>query len=110
MKRFGTIAVVVLLLGTMAPGAGELLENTVHLIQEGHVAHAAPDGDYHGTPNPEHGCTGAIHLCSCCISFSFLPSQVAAQVPDPEFRQLVSHIEARPPANIVGGLFHPPRA
>ncbi len=54
------------------PGATELLESAVHLVSEGHWAHAAAEGDHHEPTGPEHGCTPIFHLCSCHASLAFL--------------------------------------
>ena len=73
MRRFAIAALAVFLLWALVPGAGELFENAVHLVQEGHSAHAAADGDHHDPMGPEHCCTGVVHLCSCCASVTALP-------------------------------------
>jgi len=110
MKRVMTIGITALLLWAVAPGLGELLENSVHLAQEGHLAHAAPDGDQHDGSGPEHGCTGTVHLCSCCASLSFLPTQAAAQAPDTGSRQFVARVQTHVSTIFTGGVDHPPRA
>lgn len=57
--------VVFVLLLALAPGVGEVLENAVHLLTQGHWAHARLHGDDHYHPGPEHGCSGPFHVCSC---------------------------------------------
>jgi hypothetical protein len=110
MKRIATFGITALLLWAFLPGVGELFENAMHLAQEGHFAHAAADGDHHDPPGPEHNCTGAMHLCSCCVSLSFLPTQAAAQVADLQSQQFVARTHAYLPAIFIGGIDHPPRA
>ena len=44
MRRAAAWAITVVLLWTLVPGLGEVLETAVHFAQEGHSAHAAPDG------------------------------------------------------------------
>lgn len=56
----------------MTPGAFELVENTAHLVSEGHLAHAAADGDRHEPAGPEHGCTPIFHFCGCHASLALL--------------------------------------
>ena len=66
----------VLALFVVLPGAGEALENVVHLVAQGHSAHAGGTSDRHQPPSREHGCTGAFHLCHCCPSASAVLSSV----------------------------------
>jgi len=110
MKPIITIGIVALLLWALVPGAGELLENAVHLAESGHLAHAAPDGDHHDGSGPEHGCSGTVHLCSCCASLSFLPARVTAQVPDEGSSQFTVHTPADVFTTCVGDIDRPPRA
>ncbi|MGH1341795.1 MAG: hypothetical protein ACRBN8_09605 [Nannocystales bacterium] len=49
----------------LTPGAGELVESTVHLLSDGHTAHAIDDAE-HAPGGDEHGCTGMMHSCACC--------------------------------------------
>jgi hypothetical protein len=63
------IAALVLLL-VLFPGAGEAIENAVHLVGFGHTAHAAGTSDQHEPSGSEHGCGGMFHLCSCCTQVS----------------------------------------
>jgi len=55
-------------------GAGETVENVLHLAAHGHAAHdtahagreqaGSTRGDAHS--DPEHGCAGHFHVCHCC--------------------------------------------
>ena len=110
MKRIAAIGIAALLIWTLVPGLGEFLENAVHIVQEGHSAHAAPDGDHHDPPGPEHGCTGTLHLCSCCVSLSFLTAQAAAQVPTVNVQEIFAGFHAHLPSISACGVYHPPRA
>jgi len=94
----------------LVPGVGELLENTMHLVLEGHMAHAAPDGDSHTPWGDEHGCTGAMHFCSCCVSQTFIQTHVVAQLPEQPYRQLGAQDRVQLPASSNSGIYHPPRA
>jgi len=66
----------VLALFVVFPGAGEAVENVVHLVAHGHTAHAGGTSDRHQTPGREHGCTGAFHVCHCCPSAAAVLSPV----------------------------------
>lgn len=63
------ISALVLLL-VLFPGAGEAIENAVHLVGFGHTAHAAGTSDQHEPSGSEHGCGGMFHLCTCCMQVS----------------------------------------
>jgi len=70
--------IAVLVIFTMTPVGIELLENGEHLLREGHGAHAEhaehAEGQEKPRPaeDPEHGCTGVFHACSCHVAPSFL--------------------------------------
>ena len=55
----------------MIPATGELAENVVHLLLEGHLAHALPDAD-HQPEDAEHSCSGPYHFCFCHTGPSFV--------------------------------------
>ena len=110
MRRLLAIGITVLLLSALVPGLGEIFENAVHLATEGHLAHAAPDGDHHESPGPEHGCSGTMHLCSCCVSPSFALTQAPAQRPSPGSHGFAAVTATYPTSNFSGGVYHPPRA
>jgi hypothetical protein len=69
--------VAVVLVYLMTPLAGEITENVVHLLAEGHAAHAIED-DAHTPEGPEHGCSGPFHMCSCHSSAAF--TQTASSI------------------------------
>lgn len=56
--------IALLLVVALWPGAGELIEQTVHVVQYGDLPH---DDDHGATPlgQDEHGCSGTLHLCQC---------------------------------------------
>ena len=64
MKRAVTLFVVLLSVWLMLPGGMELAENAYHLAAHGDLAHNRNAG--HSPFDPEHGCGGGFHLCSCC--------------------------------------------
>lgn len=66
MKRFSYIGIV-FLAWQMVPGGGEIVENAAHLVFAGHTAHGPSDADHQGE-EPEHGCSGAFHMCPCHVS------------------------------------------
>ncbi len=110
MRRILFIGITILLLSALVPGVGEILENAVHLATEGHFAHAAADGDHHESPGPEHGCNGTMHLCSCCVSPSFAPTQGLPQIPSLGSHGFVPVAATYPTMNSSGSVYHPPRA
>ncbi len=63
----------------MTPGAVEVIENVIHVTQNGHTAHAFDD-DYHTPQGVEHGCAGTLHVCSCCQTPVFVRPRIAATV------------------------------
>lgn len=82
----------VLALFVVLPGAGEALENVVHLVAQGHSAHAGGTSDGHQPPGREHGCNGVFHLCHCC------PAASAVLSPAGDLQQLQAANVATPPA------------
>jgi len=82
MRRLWKISALVLALAMM-PGTFEVTENTAHLVTEGHLAHATPDGDHHGPADSEHGCTPTLHVCGCHASLALLEPTAP---PSEEFR------------------------
>lgn len=110
MKRFATASLSIVLMWTFLPGLGEVLENVAHWASEGHMAHAASEGDEHGSSGPEHGCAGAVHLCSCHVSLSYLASAGIAQLPQSTSAGFDASSSTRPVDFSIKGIDHPPRA
>jgi hypothetical protein len=111
MSRLTVRLLALLLLALLFPGLDEVVENALHFVEQGHLAHARPAGDDHGSTNPEHDCTGAMHLCSCCATLSCLPGQVAswkADVMRPAAFLTASHSPLASSAS--RGVYRPPRA
>ena len=109
MRRFAAMAITALLLWALVPGLEEVFENAAHFAREGHSAHAEADGDRHEPSDTEHGCTGAMHLCSCCVSLSYLPAHATSQGPEWGLRSLGSHPPSVAIAGAPHGVYHPPR-
>jgi hypothetical protein len=63
----------------VAPSASEVVENVLHLVAEGHTAHAVADAD-HAPRGDEHGCSGTFHVCQCHSSVTFLSGTTAPEV------------------------------
>ena len=110
MNWLARTAVAVLLLAVLTPGVGELLENAVHLAQHEHLAHGAPEGDTHDQPGPEHDCTGALHLCSCCATLSVL----LVSLQGVSFAPVYTLLDRTPKSDVAAARIdeveHPPRA
>ncbi len=65
-------ALAVVLVFSLTPGAAEAVENTAHLVTEGHLAHDGEHADEHAPEGDEHGCNSVFHLCACHVSASFV--------------------------------------
>jgi hypothetical protein len=110
MRRIVVTCLVVLLLGGLIPGVSEFVENVVHLATQGHLAHAAADGDTHGPVDAEHGCAGVLHVCSCCASVSCLVAQSALIAPGLSLPPSTETDDVRIGTLPSSGLDHPPKA
>ena len=110
MKRLATAGLTALLLLALFPAAGEIVENALHFVQEGHAAHADPDGDDHDPAGPEHGCTDVVHLCSCCAGLSVLPTRLAGIAPIHQSEAPVALVSTPIPDYSGHGLYRPPRS
>ena len=109
MKRLVAAALTVLVLWALVPAVGEFFENAVHLLTEGHTAHAAPDGDHHDPIGPEHGCTGTTHLCSCCVSISCLPAHAVMNGSAATSGDLLLIVSSHFASHFDHDVFRPPR-
>ena len=74
-----------LLVLSLVPGLGELVESAEHVLHDGHLPHseqhdlAAGEESHSRDETPEHGCTPMSHHCGCHVSSpATLPS---AQLP-----------------------------
>ena len=104
-------ALALVLAYAIAPGAGELTENAVHLVMTGHTAHAA-DQDGHEPRGDEHGCSGPFHVCPCHGTAAFVvdgvPIEVEAVRPASEsITWIVEDLESDATPT---GIFRPPIA
>ena len=88
--RIGLKLLVLLLGWQMVPGMTEIVENIVHLAQNGHLAHAIDDAQ-HAPEGDEHGCSGTFHLCQCHSSASFLSFSIRV-----DMRELLYYSNALP--------------
>ena len=92
------------------PGAWQLTEQALHLVTEGHTAHAIDDGE-HEPDGAEHGCSGSFHMCSCHHSPSFLAvSPAAIATPDPAGAEAPLEPGGDAPEAYRPGLLRPPIA
>ena len=103
------LPIAVLTVYCMIPGSGEIIENVLHLAQHGHTAHAFDDED-HEREGAEHGCTGTVHVCSCCQSPAFTFVELSAGVSS---TPVVSLLMTSPVADLsadgyLTGVFRPP--
>ena len=110
MYRNLTIGIVLLLACALVPGLGETVENAVHLVSEGHLAHGTPDGDHHDEPGTEHDCSGTLHLCSCCVSSNLAQAKPPGKLPQPESDRFVAPDLLYAATASSQRVYHPPRA
>lgn len=110
MRRILPI-IAVLLAYAMMPGALEMTENALHLLEHGDTAHADADHVEDGEAD-EHGCSGTYHACTCHSSPHFVDSSVApsvtASIPSSRSAALVT--SALLDSGIVFGIDRPPQA
>ncbi|MGD8317701.1 MAG: hypothetical protein PVH21_18045 [Myxococcales bacterium] len=79
-----------ILIYVITPGSSEIVENVLHLLSEGHAAHAVADAE-HAPRGAEHGCSGTFHLCHCHSSTAFVGETEAPEIEAAaEHRQLIS--------------------
>lgn len=63
-----------LLIFSLVPGLGELVESLEHVLHDGHLPHsaqhelAAVEESHPGEADTEHGCTPMSHNCGCHTS------------------------------------------
>jgi hypothetical protein len=102
--------VAILIVYLMTPMATEITENIIHFGTTGHTAHALNDVR-HQQKDPEHCCSGPMHICSCCHSTGFMVpiAEALAPVQPSEMRLIWGPDELRADG-YLGGVFRPPIA
>lgn len=108
--RLGRAVLVAVLAWNFVPGSGEVAEQLVHLLRNGHFAHTIPGDPDEGPSSAEHECQGAVHSCQCCPSTfaSSLSAVVVRPEDDPMGRPAgwpSSHADPH-----LRHVFRPPRA
>jgi hypothetical protein len=103
--------IAVLLAYTIAPGAGEMVENVAHFLVDGHAAHATHEAEEERC-NDSHGCSGPFQTCPCHGTAAFVvdnePVGVAAVDLDvAPLTWFVADLEAD---GVMTGVFRPPIA
>lgn len=87
-----------LLVLSLVPGLGELVESAEHLLHDGHLPHseshelAGVEESHPVEAAPEHGCTPMSHTCGCHVS-------TPATLPTAAMPERVDHL--------VVARFHP---
>jgi hypothetical protein len=109
VNRWTSRIVALALLWIVVPGAIEATENLAHLLDSGHLAHAAESGDSHSEPGPEHGCNATFHLCSCHAAPSGLPADAAVAAASEPAAPLVARLAERTCAGHRHNIEHPPQ-
>jgi hypothetical protein len=70
LRRLLTLVLVL----SLVPGLGELVESAEHLLHDGHLPHseqhelAGVEKAHPAEAAPEHGCTPMSHNCGCHVS------------------------------------------
>jgi hypothetical protein len=101
--------IAILLAYAITPGAGEITENVVHFLLDGHAAHGqhqaeeAPSGD-------THGCSGPFQDCPCHGTSAFVADTRAVEIEFAKheigsFKWFVANLES---AGVLSGVFRPP--
>lgn len=101
--------IAVLLVFLMTPAAGEVAENIVHFVVNGHTAHAVDDAA-HQPDDREHGCSGLFHVCGCHSSVPFTVTRTSLDLSFgvPAERELHWWHESSPKSGHGTGVFRPP--
>lgn len=99
----------------LLPGSHELLENLVHLLHDGHLAHSeAHDIEAsveRCSADTEHDCTPLDHHCACCVSLAALPEPPrAVLLPEPGATSSLGRPfgQPPPPQRALDPPYHPP--
>ncbi len=109
VKRWGSRTVALALLWILFPGAMEATENLAHLLNSGHLAHAAERGDSHSEPGPEHGCNATLHLCSCHVAPSGLLARAAPAPAVEHVDPVLMRLAERASSGHLHNIEHPPQ-
>lgn len=94
----------------MVHSVGEIGGAVLHLVE--HLTEASPDHADCGAPqDPEHGCSGAFHLCGCCARPAFA---VGAPLTVPPRADRILTLPGGAPSPVteqhVRALLRPPRS
>lgn len=66
------LLLIALMVFSLVPALGEVVEAVAHRVTTGHFAHSVPEeNDLPG--GDEHGCTPIAHHCGCCASQPISP-------------------------------------
>jgi len=108
VRALRTLALLLAFL--LTPGSSAMVESAVHLVADGHLAHALDDEEH--APEAEHGCTPVMHTCAChgCPAVTLrdaLPSQPGSLQRTLEAGSAVGH---RPSAGHGTRVERPPTA
>lgn len=99
--------IALLLVVALWPGASELIEQTVHAVEHGDLAHDSGD-EHDSTPlgQDEHGCSGTLHLCQCHQPAPVITASGAVVVASVDAEQAT--VVLAPVARIGVGVTAPP--
>ena len=102
-------SLALLLTVALNPSAIELAENALHWAATGHGAHGLPAPD-HAPADPEHGCSGAVHVCLCHATAGFVSTPATSPLgAAPTFTAAPPSSALDPRADgHAAGVFRPP--
>lgn len=101
--------IAIVLAYSVAPGAGEMTENIVHLLREGHAAHAPHDAG-HAPEGNSHGCSGPFQTCPCHGTSAFVTDSAPIEIEaaHPESQRMQWLVADRQADGVRTSVFRPP--
>jgi hypothetical protein len=105
----GLFRLLALALALQLTPALEVVENGVHVLTEGHGAHALDDAE-HAPAGDCHGCSATFHVCSCHapVGVVLRACQLALVIPAPPSIVGVAQTEVCALPAHARGVFRPP--
>lgn len=105
------VLLLIALVNGLVPALGEAVEDAVHYVRTGHVAHWADASDAPCDGSREHGCSDTEHHCACCPGAPVLvaPRELAAARLESE-REIPPFEVGNPNARSLEPPYRPPIA
>lgn len=101
--------IALLLAYSITPGAGEITENVVHFLRDGHAAHLPHDAG-HTPEEASHGCSGPFQHCPCHGTSAFVTDSAPIKVLAATFEVARVHwfVAGRLSDGVRSSVFRPP--